>query len=62
MTGARQRLLFPMFEPAKNQASEMLIKITIKRNVFPIEKVIYKQYILLIGGLETNEILRRANC
>ena len=40
----------------------MLIKINIKLNVFLIEQVIYKQYILLIGGLETNEILHRANC
>ena len=39
----------------------MLIKTTIK-HVFPMEKVIYKQYILRIGELQTNEILRQANC
>ena len=40
----------------------MLIKTTIKRNVFPMEKVIYKQYILLIGGLVKIEILHQGNC
>ena len=37
----------------------MLIKTTIKRNVFPMEKEIYKQYILLIGGLVRIKILHR---
>ena len=40
----------------------MLIETTIKRNVFPMEKVIYKQYILLIGGLVKIEILHQRNC